>query len=535
MRAGALDDGMAGDEEVEMSDGGKLPEDDQGSSEDNSQDEPRPATAVSVSTEEEEEEEEEEEASAAYSLGPGSQTEGEGHSEDGSTGDADDGNGADENDADDESDASLDMDAGTFHTEGRGAEEADGVTAAALSSPLEALQLARSATTHLRRALERRPDSCVYTACLAQLLVLMAHLTEIIHGEARGARGTAVRDPSAAGGGAHGGPVTVVTASDTDGGAPPPGAPESMRDMYLRSAEHWVHTLAHAWVPIRSESDEDDLLHPSRAQAGAAEQETEEPISAAGPATISLAPSAVARELWLHWVHRYAPEDLEARAAALLHLADVDCSSDRVRNELDALEPLLWDAQLSATEGSGDVSEGCEDVFSARRILPKSTIIMLVASRIEARPFELSSWLLLERSLARIMAPTDPTPHGTAVAADVDTPILQTAQWWAERATWWPAACFQVHGSWEPYGDSEPVVSAARAAADAATPPVTDPNKTTEAVQLSITRLESARLLGLLLLRSRGADGQQYPEADAATQELIAALERRAHSYTGSY
>lgn len=46
-----------------------------------------------------------------------------------------------------------------------------------------ARQLAVEAYRHLARGLERFPESCLYAACIAQVLVFMAHLNHVDHGQ----------------------------------------------------------------------------------------------------------------------------------------------------------------------------------------------------------------------------------------------------------------------------------------------------------------------------------------------------------------
>lgn len=342
-----------------------------------------------------------------------------------------------------------------------------------LADPVAALRLASMAYTHLQRGLEARPDSTIYAFCMAQVLVLMARLTNLV----------ATHSSDAKAGG-----LVALTTSDTEAGNMPGGTKESTMEMHLRSAEHCLYSIAHESTVIGA--DDSDGRPPT-----------------------AMDPPIIARQVWLHWLQRHAPHDMMMRCEAAAALLRADPTSQRAWREICSVAPWLYPAQDAAigaqdctlvvdtraqheailgeasscqhdssdAEGYSDgrlvlagghvcSSPGAqlvvaspmriaappqpsvatcsdEDVCESRDVLTPTMMVELVAMRIETFPREELAWTQLEHALRYALGIRD-----THVLAGV-------TKWWAKAADFWPELCFEAFSSAEDllFGEDEDV------------------------------------------------------------------------------
>ena len=155
-----------------------------------------------------------------------------------------------------------------------------------------ALEWAHSAIRYLRHALERRPDSCLYAACLAQTLAFVHALTETHSGAAESVDVY----------GRDGEDTEAVTKAVTP----------------MAEARQVLYALAHpnqrpCAIPAPTEAGRDAPVASAPAiDAPASMLPTVAPPVTA-PAAITLPrepiPSVAARELWLHWLQQVIASD----------------------------------------------------------------------------------------------------------------------------------------------------------------------------------------------------------------------------------
>ena len=311
-----------------------------------------------------------------------------------------------------------------------------------LKDPIEALRVANLAHRHLLRGLEWRPDSTMYVACLAQLLVLMARLSDLV--------------ASAAGdSGAPGVPLGGATTSDAGALIAGRGAHETSAEMHLRAAEHWLFEVAH---------------EPLGAYIGLNDPDGEPPTL--------MEPQVVAQELWLHWLQRHAPHDLMMRCEATAAVLRADPTSERGFDEACRVAHLLYGPEamevapargsvgsssvvspVAATvsgahtlamgqhdghdRGAGDPlpnDDGVEALEESRRALPIMDLVRLVAAHIEMLPRDERAWALFERCLEVALASELEDDH--LQASPMDAAVLR---WWVDGASdFWPEACFEA-------------------------------------------------------------------------------------------
>jgi hypothetical protein len=351
---------------------------------------------------------------------------------DGSEGGVDDVTAAalevDSSDTEDESEEDAEMDAayeaaeramaassrGDDESEGEGGDPVHALRDLLNLSLPAALERAHTAIRYLRHAFERRPDSCLYAACLAQTLAFVHALTETHSGAAESAD------------------VDGRDGEDAEAITP------------MAEARQVLYALAHpnqrpCAIPAPTEAGGDAPVASAPAvDAPASMPPTSAPHVAAPAASSPLLPllepipSVAARELWLHWLQQHEPDELEARARATVALLQLDGRSDRGAAELARLLPLVY----------GDAADAIDD--AAARALPLETALHLVSHRLELYPNDESAWGALEFVLIKTACnPSDDSDEGlrAALVATRD----EAARWWATNYEWWPRACFAVH------------------------------------------------------------------------------------------
>ena len=303
-------------------------------------------------------------------------------------------------------------------------------------STARALQMAKTASSHLKRALQRRPDSDMYAACLAQCLVLCAKLAE-----------TTGED--------------LDTADDTADAA-------YRAHMAQLDAEATLFHLAHPTAQSTAEPG-DDSVQP---------------------------PSITALELWLHWLQRHSSGEVVAIAQATADLLRADNASERGFQTLRALVPLLHGGTLSTSLSQQSGGAGCGGgvrgregaggdalrpsqgplsvttlsatacpppavpsstrgatlptyqlaaIEAAATALPLREVLSLAACRVEVRQRDVRAWRLLAYTLMQAaqvvgsgMDVLEHHTHAQELAEGVSS-------WWRACFDWWPEGCFEVH------------------------------------------------------------------------------------------
>ena len=214
---------------------------------------------------------------------------------------------------------------------------------------------------------------------------------------------------------------------------------------------------------------------------------------------IFTAPSATAKEAWLHWLQRYSPTDLVALTRGTIALLQADAASKRgfaslrclllavhgvfetddgdgshvrrvytpsvhsarpdgmAHNHSRHTEAVQSAGSLGVAGGMvGDEVEAAtaaaaaaaavalrnavaeEAIGTASLLLSLSVALRLAATRIELRPRELAGWSVLFQVLSWVASSA--SSHGSSDRIE----LADALSWWEGASCWWLEACFEV-------------------------------------------------------------------------------------------
>ena len=155
-------------------------------------------------------------------------------------------------------------------------------------------------------------------------------------------------------------------------------------------------------------------------------------------------------ELWLHWLQRHSPAELELRALATLSLLRLDGRSERGFAELARLLPKLHGAPPLAGEAPsqalvtarGSESRAAADEAAAARALSLGTVLPLVAYRIEMAPRDEPAWRVFDLVLSWMLE--DGVSAGATATSGSAAAHADVGRWWEDNVDWWPTTCFEA-------------------------------------------------------------------------------------------